>query len=137
MKTVLAAITIGALIGLIGTACGSPTPPPSGSFGTLVPSGTMAAPTETPEVDPQVTPTPMVTPDSRVSMTERLGMVGTTRTYVVESTRFIYEGRFLAVANQQARTECSETTLPLEDFDMLWKTLYRNDALTLADNEEG
>ena len=62
MKTLIAVIAIVTMIGLIATACGSPTTPQVGSFGTPVPSGP-TAPTETPDADSREaqgqTPTPV------------------------------------------------------------------------------
>ncbi len=63
-------------------------------------------------------------------------MLGTVRTHTVDSTLLSYKGNFLAVANQEARTECSATTISPEDQKLLWRTLYQNDAFTLSDNNE-
>ncbi len=63
-------------------------------------------------------------------------MLGTVRTHTVDSTLLSYKGNFLAVANQEARTECSATTISPEDQKLLWRTLYQNDAFTLSDNSE-
>ena len=63
-------------------------------------------------------------------------MLGTVRAHTVDSTLLSYKGNFLAVANQEARTECSATTISPEDQKLLWRTLYENDVFTLGDNNE-
>ena len=74
--------------------------------------------------------------DARISMREGGGMLGTVRVHTVDWTLLSYKGNFLAVANQEARTECSATTISPEDQKLLWRTLYENDVFTLGDNNE-
>ena len=63
-------------------------------------------------------------------------MLGTVRVHTVDSTLLSCKGNFLAVANQEARTECSATTISPEDQKLLWRTLYERDVFTLGDNNE-
>ncbi len=69
-------------------------------------------------------------------MREGGGMLGTVRVHTVDSTLLSYKGNFRAVANQEARTECSATTISPEDQKLLWRTLYESDVFTLGDNNE-
>ena len=92
------------------------------------------------------TPTPTPTPatsvvasddfsDARISMREGAGYSAWSESTL--STRLCCVTRvFLAVANQEARTECSAITISPEDQELLWRTLYDNDAFTLRDDSE-
>ncbi len=151
-KTLIAVIAIVATIGLIATACGSPTTPQAGSSGTPAPLGTMAL-SETPvtgsqvvtpppsSLTPEFTPAPSPIPlddftDGKVSMRAWVAMVVTSRSYFVYSTQFSYKGVSRGVGNQEVEMECSEATISLHDQEQLWRALYSNDILELKDNEE-
>ena len=129
MKTAIATIAIIAAVGLLAMACaGKPMPVDEAQ----------PTPTSTP-VPPTPTPSVVVSDDftdARISMREGGGMLGTVRVHTVDSTLLSYKGNFLAVANQEARTECSATTISPEDQKLLWRTLYESDVFTLGDNNE-
>ena len=129
MKTAIATIAIIAAVELLAMACaGKPMPVDE----------SQPTPTSTP-VPPTPTPSVVVSDDftdARISMREGGGMLGTVRVHTVDSTLLSYKGNFLAVANQEGRTECSATTISPEDQKLLWRTLYESDVFTLGDNNE-
>ena len=131
MKTAIATIAIIAAVGLLAMACGGKPTQVDDSQPTPAPSYTPVPPTPTPSVVASDDFT-----DARISMREGGGMLGTVRVHTVDSTLLSYKGNFRAVANQEARTECSATTISPEDQKLLWRTLDENDVFTLGDNNE-
>ncbi len=134
MKHTLAITTVVAVLGLLAIACSAQSTPTDDSQGTPTPPSTPVPPTPTPAAS--VVPSDDLT-DARISMRESGGMLGTVRVHDADSTLLNYGATFSAIAGlQEARIECSETTLPLEDQKQLWRTLYENDVFTLGDNHE-
>ena len=131
MKTAIAIITILAVVGLLAMACSDRPTPVDESQPTPAPTSTPIPPTPTSSVVASDDFT-----DARISMREGGGMLGTVRVHTVDSTLLSYKGNFLTVANQEARTECSATTISPEDQKLLWRTLYESDVFTLGDNNE-
>ncbi len=131
MNTARAVITIIAVVGLLAMACSDRPTPVDDSQPTPAPTSTPVPPTPTPSVVASDDFT-----DARISMREGGGMLGTVRVHTVDSTLLSYKGNFLSVANQEARTECSATTISPEDQNLLWRTLYESDVFTLGDNNE-